>query len=403
MRAAAARALAAGLALALSAFAASCADRSADGSGRAHGTTYARSSAGTSSPSSVGTSAPTVGGDPRVSLHEVATLDEPLAMATRHGSDDLYVAERGGRVWAMRHDGDRLAKDGDGPVLDLGDVVDTGYLEQGLLGLAFSPDGAQLFVDYVARGPGSGTTKVVRYDVRGGRAVPSSATELFSLRQPHDNHNGGNLVIGPDGRLYVGLGDGGSQGDPDDHGQDRASPFAKILRMELDGSHRVTWAMGLRNPWRFSFDAPTGDLWIGDVGGSEREEVDHLRGGGPTTPGGSGANLGWSLREGTVDTGKPGDRHGLTDPVHEYGHDRGGCSIVGGFVYRGSAVPGLAGRYVFGDYCQPQLRALDPAHPASATTIAEGVEGLASFGQDTDGELYALSLRGPIYRLAPRT
>jgi glucose/arabinose dehydrogenase len=378
--------------------AASCANGT---DGRGTGGAGSRGAAGTTTSTTASTS--TVGGDPRVSLREVARLDEPLAMATRHGSDRLYVAERGGRVWAMRRDGDRLAKAGDGPVLDLSDVVDTGYVEQGLLGLVFSPDGERLFVDYVARGTGSGTTKVVRYDVHGDRAVRSTATELFSLRQPHDNHNGGDLVIGPDGRLYVGLGDGGSQGDPDDHGQDPATPFAKILRMDLDGSHRDTWAMGLRNPWRFSFDAPTGDLWIGDVGGSEREEVDHLPGGGPTTPGGADANLGWSLREGTLDTDKPGNRRGLTAPVHEYRHDDGGCSVVGGFVYRGADIPGLAGRYVFGDYCQPQLRALDPVRPATATTIADGVAGLVSFGQDAQGELYALSLRGPIYRLAPRT
>jgi glucose/arabinose dehydrogenase len=386
-----ASALAVAVALVTAAGSASCAQRTND-----------RGTGATGRTTSTTTTIPTVRGDPRVSLVEVARLDEPLAMATRLGSERLYVAERGGRVWAMGRDGDRLEKVGD-PVLDLSDVVDTGYVEQGLLGLVFSPDGTHLFVDYVARGPGSGTTKVVRYDVRGDRAVESSATELVSVRQPHDNHNGGDLAIGPDGHLYVGLGDGGSQGDPDGHGQDPATPFAKILRMDLDGSHRGTWAMGLRNPWRFSFDPPTGDLWIGDVGGSEREEVDHLPGGGPTTPGGGGANLGWSLREGTLDTDKPGDRHDLVDPVHEYGHDRGGCSIVGGFVYRGTDVPGLSGRYVFGDYCQPQLRALDPAHSDVVTTIAEGVADLASFGQDDRDELYALSLGGPIYRLAPRT
>jgi len=227
----------------------------------------------------------------------------------------------------------------------------------------------------------------------------SSALELFSLAQPFDNHNGGQVVVGPDEKLYVGLGDGGSQGDPDDHGQDPASPFAKILRMDLDGANRATFVSGVRNPWRFSFDPDTGDLWIGDVGGSEREEIDHLPGGGPGEPGGAGANLGWSLREGRLDTDEDGDRSGFVDPVYDYSHDDGGCSVVGGYVSRGTAVPGLAGWYVFGDYCQPELRALDPARPTSPRVIADDVSSLSSFGVDADGDLYALSLDGPIYRL----
>jgi glucose/arabinose dehydrogenase len=346
-----------------------------------------------------GTSSTVASGPVRATLHQVIVLNDPIAMVPRPGSPLLYAADKSGQIWALRAAGDRLAKVGSGPVLDVSHALVATGEEQGLLGLAFSPDGSALYIDETATGDPAGVTKVIRYDMAGDSVVLTSAKTLLSLPQPYPNHNGGEVVFGPDGALYVGLGDGGSEGDPLNYGQNSNVLFSKILRMEPDGSNRTTWLMGARNPWRFSFDAPTGDLWIGDVGGSLREEVDHLPGGGPTSPGGQGDNLGWSLREGTIDSDKKGNRTGFTDPVYEYSHDAGGCAIVGGYVYHGAAIPQLEGRYVFGDFCLKTVQALDPAHPADAVTIASGVSSLTSFAVDASGELYALSLSGPIYRL----
>jgi glucose/arabinose dehydrogenase len=359
---------------------------------------------GGSSPRASGSTTTTVAAGPvHAVFRKVAYLNDPIALVTRPHSPFLYGADKSGAVWAFRTKGTNLALVGTDPILDVShDIVATGS-EQGLLGIAFSPDGTSLYVDETAKGGTAGITKVIRYAMSGDDVTRSSATTIFSVDQPYVNHNGGEVVFGPDGALYVGLGDGGSEGDPLNYGQNPDVPLAKILRMNADGSDRSTWVMGARNPWRFSFDPPTGDLWIGDVGGGLEEEVDHLPGGGPTSPGGRGANLGWSLREGTVDSDKKGNRSGFTDPVYEYSHDDGGCAIVGGYVYRGSAIPALVGRYVFGDDCLKTAQALDPARPASAVTIATGDPQLTSFAVDNQGELYALSLSGPIYRLEPST
>ena len=343
-------------------------------------------------------------GPPKVSLERVITLDAPTALAARPGSDLLYAAEKAGKVWALRPSDGHLTKVGPGPVLDIVDQVESSGSEQGLLGIAFSPDGGQLVVDYIERGGDAGTTRVVRYDVAAdGTVRTDSRHEVFSVAQPFTNHNGGNVVYGPDGALYVGLGDGGSQGDPKHHGQDPRTPFAKILRFDPATGARENWVIGLRNPWRFSFDPTNGDLWIGDVGANDREEVDHLPGGGPDRPGGGPAehppNLGWSLREGRKDTDKPGDRTGLVDPVFDESHDHGVCSIIGGGVYRGATIPSLAGRYVFGDFCRAGLRWLDPAHPSTSHALGVDVGQLSSFGVDGSGEIYALSLDGSVERL----
>jgi glucose/arabinose dehydrogenase len=258
-----------------------------------------------------------------------------------------------------------------------------------LLGLAFTPDGAHLDVDYTDL---RGDTRVVEYAMRGARADPRSARQILFVDQPFANHNGGNLVFGPDGFLYVGLGDGGSAGDPNGNGQALDTRLGKILRIDprRDGRSAYTvptsnpfagdaaarpeiWAYGLRNPWRFSFDRATGDLWIGDVGQASREEVDVQ----PASSGG-GENYGWNAFEGTLPYGGQ-TVTGTVTPVYEYGHSDGRCAITGGYVYRGSAIPGLDGAYVFG-----------PTVPA-----------LASFGEDRQAELYALSLTGDIYRLVP--
>ena len=288
--------------------------------------------------------------------------------------------------------------------------------EQGLLGLAFSPDGERLFVNYTDR---AGDTRVVVFRVHGEEADPRSGFELLKVDQPFPNHNGGQLAFGPDHRLYIALGDGGAGGDPFGNGQSLRTLLGKILRIDPRPygarPHRIPpdnpfagkrgalpeiWAFGLRNPWRFSFDRKTGDLWIGDVGQSSREEIDF-------EPAGSkgGRNYGWNLKEGTLPFQSSDGGARTVPPIYEYETGRDGtCAVVGGFVYRGRRIPGLRGAYVFADFCQGRIMALRQKagkvveHRALGPVVPE----LSSFGQDNDGELYVLSLEGPVYRLDPK-
>ncbi len=340
-------------------------------------------------------------------------------MAVRAGDPALYFVTKSGTVRALR-DG-RLDP---APVLDISSKVSHGS-EQGLLGLAFSPDGRFAYVDYTDRG---GDTNVVEYAWRDDRADTASARRVLFVDQPFPNHNGGNLVFGPDGDLYIGMGDGGSdygsgdpQGDPHRNGQDEGVLLGKMLRIEprmpdgslapggrayaipadnpsvgQPGARPEIWAYGLRNPWRFSFDRTAGDLWIGDVGAGLEEEIDVQRAGSP-----GGENYGWNAVEGTVVyRGPPADAVG---PVYEYNHSFGGCAVTGGYVYRGRAIPDLRGWYVFGDFCLGSVSALRADDPdAGEFTLSErNVPSLASFGQDQAGELYALSLAGGVYKLVP--
>jgi glucose/arabinose dehydrogenase len=340
----------------------------------------------------------------RVALEEVATLDQPLAMAQRPGDDTLYIAQKSGQVMAVR-DGRVLPS----PVLDLSAEVSQGG-EQGLLGLAFSPDGRFLYVNYTDR---AGDTHVTEFAAQGGRADRGSGRDVLRVDQPYSNHNGGHLAWGPDGYLYVGLGDGGSGGDPEDNAQDLRSLLGKMLRIDPrpgpgkpytvppdnpfvggDGRPEI-WAYGLRNPWRYSFDRKTGDLWIADVGQGSREEIDVQPG---TSPGGE--NYGWDGYEGTLRYEDPVPRDAVP-PVYDYGRDLG-ATVIGGFVYRGASIPGLPGTYVFGDLYNPDVRMLVPAgRRVRHVRMGVQVDNLASFGEDHDGELYLLSLSGPVYRLVP--
>jgi glucose/arabinose dehydrogenase len=339
----------------------------------------------------------------RVRLRVVATLDQPLALAIRSGDATLYVAQKTGQVMAIR---DGRAE----PVLDLSDEVSQGG-EQGLLGLAFSPDGAFLYVNYTDV---AGDTRIHEFAVRGETVAPASRREVLAVEQPYSNHNGGNLVFGPDGYLYVGLGDGGSAGDPDDRAQNLSTLLGKMLRIDprptdgrpygvpadnpfagRDGARPEIWAFGLRNPWRYSFDRETGDLWIGDVGQSSREEIDVQ----PASSRG-GENYGWDGYEGTLPYEEPLPK-GSTGPVYDYGRGLG-ATVVGGYVYRGSAIPALRGAYVFADFYNPQIRLLVPrGDGVRHLELGVQVDNLASFGEDHEGELYALSLSGPLYRLEP--
>ena len=320
-------------------------------------------------------------------------LSSPVLVTQAPGEPArLYVVEQPGRI--------RVVEQGrvkPGAFLDVRSLVVAGG-EQGLLGLAFSPQYARdrtFYVNYTAKPDGS--TRVVRYRAANGRAVPGSAQEILRVEQPYANHNGGNLAFGPDGRLWVGLGDGGSGGDPENRAQNPQTLLGKMFRLDVRQAQPTPElaAIGLRNPWRYSFDRKTGDLWIGDVGQNEIEEIDRLPRG--TT---DLVNFGWSVYEGrqrysdrTLGPGR------LIQPVAQYTHAQG-CSVTGGYVYRGTAVPRLSGRYVFGDYCSGTIWSI-AAGGGAVRTEPVRVPGLTSFGESLNGAtLYAVSGTGTVYRFA---
>jgi glucose/arabinose dehydrogenase len=318
-------------------------------------------------------------------------LESPVLVTHAPGEPKaLYVVEQPGRI-LRTFGGHRRV------FLDIRDDVDYGG-ERGLLGLAFSPDYARDHRFYVAY-----TTEneniVARYVARAGKAVPTSRTILLSVEDPYSNHNGGNLVFGPDRKLYTSIGDGGSGGDPGNRAQNPSSQFGKLLR--LDGSAGApSWSivgLGLRNPWRFTFDRATGDLYLGDVGQGEIEEID-------VTPRRSPGleNYGWNLFEGRSRYGDNPEGPGkLVFPVYEYHHTGGNCTVVGGYVYRGRARPAERGRYVFGDYCSGLVWSLAVKDGKARAVRREPfrIPGLTSFGEDTAGELYAVNADGVLFRL----
>jgi glucose/arabinose dehydrogenase len=236
-------------------------------------------------------------------------------------------------------------------------------------------------------------------DTRVESASPdgSNRTVIFATDQPYANHNGGNIIFGPDGMLWLGLGDGGASGDPEDRAQNPDDLHGKLLRFDPADPKPQIWAHGLRNPWRFSFDRETDDLWVGDVGQDHWEEVDHVPAGTP-----AGSNFGWPQAEGTHGFKDLHPADGSIIPVYEYSHDEG-QSIAGGFVYRGSKIPGLVGTYLFADTYTGRLWSLVPGDGDAYTFRDTGVDvpgGLvSSFGEDADGELYVLSLDGGVYRI----
>jgi len=349
--------------------------------------------------------------DVNVTLTEVTEADTPMALVARTGTDTLYVAEREGRVRPLT--GGSLGE----PILDISDEVVTS-VEQGLLDIEFSADGATLYLHYSVAPDGD--TRVISYPVSGDAVDTGGRRELLAVEQPFDNHNGGDIEIGPDGYLYVALGDGGGGGDPEGNGQDTQALLGKILRIDpavttgddygipadnpfADGAAGApeVWVYGARNPWRIDFDDATGDLWVADVGQNAFEEIDLL----PAAEGaGRGANLGWNEMEGAHPFEGGSNPDGAVLPVFEYDRSEGGCSVTGGVVYRGSAIPDLVGAYLFTDYCDGRLRAL---RAAGGQTVDErtfdDVSGnsLVSFGTDGAGEVYVLSLDGAIYRLDP--
>nr|MDP8944032.1 PQQ-dependent sugar dehydrogenase [Actinomycetota bacterium] len=326
-------------------------------------------------------------------VEEARGLDAPVGVEFRPGDPGrLYVPEQAGRVRVI--DGGRARRR---PFLDLRHRVRGGG-ERGLLGLAFAPDHARSGVLYVHYTDRRGDTRVVRYRARGGRVDPASARRLLAVRQPYENHKGGQLAFGPDGRLYLGLGDGGSAFDPGQRGQSLRTPLGKLLRLDVrrPGARWQIVAYGLRNPWRFSFDREGGDLWIADVGQDRVEEINLV----PASERGL-VNFGWGAFEGRLRQPRRRlNRRGrLAFPIAAYGR-RQGCSVIGGFVYRGTALPALRGRYVYGDLCSGSVWSL-ARRGGRAQVRRERVRLplLTSFGQDPRGELHATTHDGHVFRL----
>ncbi len=321
--------------------------------------------------------------------------DPTQVTSTASEPNNLYVVEQGGLVKVVGRGRVRAE-----PFLDVRKLVSAGG-ERGLLSIAFHPRYKTNHLFYVDYTDTNGDTRVVEYRSDGVRALPSSARQLFFEKQPFANHNGGQLVFGPDGLLYVGLGDGGSGGDPNNNGQTFTNQLAKIWKIDVNkpDAKPVLVAYGLRNPWRFSFDRANGDLYIGDVGQGAWEEVDYVS----HAQVGRVMNFGWAVYEGKApyDRSRKVDPRGkLVFPVEVYSHSLG-CSVTGGFVYRGKARRDLVGRYYYGDYCSGivwsfRMRA---GKPTGLRREAFKIPGLTSFGEDTAGELYAVSQNGSLYRI----
>ena len=346
-----------------------------------------------------------------VRLKRIGTFDSPVLVTAPPGDRRwVFVLEQTGRIRLLLG-GKRVSR----PFLDLrSDVIAGG--EQGLLGLAFAPDYAssrRFYVYFTGRDGSQKLQEFRRSASSPNRASKSSRRQVMSMADPYPNHNGGDLVFGPDNLLYIGTGDGGSGGDPENRAQNLESLLGKILRIDprrsgssayrspasnpfvgRDGRNEI-YAYGLRNPWRFSFDRRTGDLYIGDVGQNSVEEIDYAPKGQAL-----GRNYGWSCFEGRRRFDESRNCENATPPVLEYGRDGGECSVTGGVVSRDPAVPDLAGRYVYGDYCAGRLRSfkIEGGRATGDRALGLNVAELSSFGEDARGRVYATSLNGPVYR-----
>jgi glucose/arabinose dehydrogenase len=339
-------------------------------------------------------------------------LQSPLYLThAGDGSGQLFIVEQPGTIRIIDHGALQET-----PFLDVRDRVWTKGNEQGLLGLAFHPDhrrNGRFFINYNRREDGA--TVVAEYRRLGRSLQASAAAEriLMVVSQPYLNHNGGMVAFGPDGYLYIGRGDGGSRGDPQNRAQNLHEWLGKILRIDVDrgqpyaipegnpfaagGGRPEVFAFGIRNPWRFSFDRETGMLWLADVGQNKWEEVDLVVAGG---------NYGWRIMEGThcYNPDQGCSPEGLIFPIAEYGHEQGRCSITGGYVYRGPSIHALRGTYVFGDYCSGELFALSASANRRTSTVPRVLMRtgfrISSFGEDEAGEVYVVDHKGGIYRLA---
>lgn len=351
-------------------------------------------------------------------LVEVASgFSHPLYVThAGDGSNRLFVVEQGGKIKIIA-DGAILPT----PFLDVSRLISQsalgdGYTEQGLLGLAFHPDYAEnglFYVNYTDRG---GNSVVARFSVSAtdpNLADGESGEQLLYLQQPYRNHNGGHMAFGPDGYLYISFGDGGSGGDPEGNGQNLTSLLGTILRIDVDtpgygipadnpfadgGGRPEIWAWGLRNVWRFSFDRLTGDLYLADVGQNAWEEINVQ----PADSTG-GENYGWNAFEGFHAYSGAAPASAVVDPILEYSHENGWCSVTGGYVYRGELVPDLQGYYLYGDYCTGTLWAAAPTASGAWESVISLETGrqISSFGEDEAGELYLVDYEGVVLKFAP--
>ena len=359
---------------------------------------------------------PESGSFPRIRLEPIVRgLSEPVGLVSAgDGTGRLFIVEQSGtiRVWergALRSQ----------PFLELRDKVVTGY-EMGLLGLAFHPkfrENGRLFVNYNSKAGGLHTVIAeLRVGPDATRADPASERTILEIPQPYSNHKGGHLAFGPDGMLYIGTGDGGAGNDPHDNGQSTGTLLGKMLRINVDKAEggkaygippdnpfvgqakarQEIWAYGLRNPWRYSFDALTGLLYAGDVGQDHREEIDDVR---------KGRNYGWRIMEGTICT--PGvnpvcDKSGLDLPIVDYPNSEG-TVVIGGYVYRGKSLSGLCGVYVYGDYGNGRIFGLryDGRSATANQTLLETRRRISSFGEDEQGELYVVDHKGDVLKIVP--
>lgn len=373
----------------------------------------------TSPPGETPPASPAPGFDPattKLQLEKAASgFSKPLYLVEPpDGSGRLFVVEQAGKIRILQGGG--ILPE---PFIDLSAVITSAGNEQGLLGLAFHPkyrENGRLFVAYTAAN-GDNTLAELRVSQDPNKADESARKVLLAIPDFAPNHNGGMVAFGPDGYLYLSAGDGGGGGDPRGNGQNKDALLGKILRLDVDsgspyaipstnpfasgGGKGEVWDYGLRNPWRFSFDRKTGDLWIADVGQDAYEEVNFEPAGGK-----GGVNYGWNIKEG-AHCYKPSsgcNEGGLTPPVSEYSHGEG-CSVTGGYVYRGAKEPGLAGAYFFTDYCGGVIWALakDASGAWKRTPVLDSGLKITSFGEDQAGELYAVSQGdGAIYRLRAR-
>ena len=367
--------------------------------------------------------APEGGVVPDLALEPVADLSDAIAMATRAGTDDLFVAQRAGTVRVLHVTGGNVTVD-PVPLIDIDAFTNAGG-EQGLLGLTFNPSGTKLYLHYTNL---DGNTRLVEYAMSAGGTGPnvvlSSRRVFFKVHQPFANHNGGELTFGPDRRLYLALGDGGDGGDPFNNGQNLRVLLGKVLRINpaaASGGRNYTapasnpffnqpprrkaiWLYGVRNPWRISFDRDTGDLYVADVGQGAREEVDVLPANGDGLNAGRGVNLGWRRMEGDIPFNGATAPANHTPPVYSYAHGGSRCAIVGGYVYRGNAIPTLDGTYLFGDFCTGDIEGIVTNGTILTNHFTElGIDvpdfELQSFGQGPDGELYVLQSDGTVSRI----
>ncbi len=344
----------------------------------------------------------------------VAQTDEPIGVVQRTGDDTVYVIDKPGRIRALRKG-----------VLDAAPVVDiSGRVlndnEQGLLGLAFHPTSdKRVFLDYTDR---KGMATVSEFSFNGTTIDSTSERVLLKIAKPFAEHNAGTLLFDKTGALLIGLGDGGGAGDPQNNGQRTDVLLGKVLRILPDPNGKVPYsippdnpfakdtrplgsnkplprpeifAFGLRNPWRISIDRGTGDVWVPDVGQARQEEINRI------PAGTAGQNFGWRMREGTIAFKGPRPS-GAVEPVYDYAHTDGRCAVVGGFVYRGKAIPKLVGWYVYGDVCSGQIMALKPGKKYTPYSLGEKITYLTAFGEGNDGELWATSFEGFVARIVAK-